>query len=59
MTLMKTKTRLLILAAFAALALSGCSEPEPRDESNLPWSRPASWEGGMPGMGNLGGPGRY
>lgn len=50
--------RLLTLAlGFVFLALaSGCATKQPED-SSIPWSRPASWEGGMPGMGGLGGPG--
>lgn len=50
--------RLLLLAlgsAFLALA-SGCATKQPED-SSIPWSRPASWEGGLPGMGGLGSPG--
>ncbi len=50
--------RLLTLAlgsVFLALA-SGCATKQPED-SSIPWSRPASWEGGLPGMGGLGGPG--
>jgi hypothetical protein len=41
---------LALLAVFATLAvLSGCTAP-PRD-SSIPWSRPAEWEGRVPGMG--------
>ncbi len=41
---------LSLLAAAAVLAaLGGCSSP-PRD-SSIPWSRPAEWEGRVPGMG--------
>jgi hypothetical protein len=50
--------RLLALAlgsTFITLA-SGCATKQPED-SSIPWSRPASWEGGLPGMGGLGGPG--
>lgn len=52
----------LILAALALTGLittlitSGCSTKSPED-SSIPWSRPASWEGGIPGMGGMGGPG--
>jgi len=41
---------------MVALTTSGCSTKSP-DDSSIPWSRPASWEGGIPGMGGLGGPG--
>jgi hypothetical protein len=37
----------LLLFAFALLA-SGCLSA-PRD-SSIPWSRPADWEGQIPGM---------
>ncbi|HYP16098.1 MAG TPA: hypothetical protein VEQ65_02725 [Opitutus sp.] len=43
----------LLAIAFAAI-LSGCASPK-RDTS-IPWSRPADWEGQIPGMG--GGMGR-
>jgi hypothetical protein len=43
----------LLLIAFTALA-TGCMSPK-RDTS-IPWSRPADWEGQIPGMG--GGMGR-
>jgi len=31
--------------------ISGCFYASP-DDQELPWSRPADWEGGIPGMGN-------
>ncbi len=46
----------LVLALAAALFASGCATKQPED-SSIPWSRPASWEGGIPGMGGMGGPG--
>lgn len=47
----------LALAGFiATLATSGCASKSPED-SSIPWSRPASWEGGIPGMGGIGSPG--
>ena len=47
----------LVLAGMvAALATAGCSTKTEQD-SSIPWSRPASWEGGIPGMGGMGGPG--
>lgn len=39
----------LALTALALLGLSGCTTPE--QDSSIPWSRPASWEGQIPGMG--------
>lgn len=51
--------RLTLLAlGLALLALApGCATKQPED-SSIPWSRPASWEGGIPGMGGMGNPGR-
>ena len=43
----------LLLIVFIALT-AGCTTPK-RDTS-IPWSRPADWEGQIPGMG--GGMGR-
>ncbi len=40
----------LLLLALAA-GFSGCTTKTSRDTS-IPWSRPASWEGGIPGMGS-------
>ena len=50
--------RLLLAVLGSALALlaTGCATKQPED-SSIPWSRPASWEGGSPGMGGMGGPG--
>jgi len=44
--------RRLILAILCctALATGGCFDRNP-DEQELPWSRPADWEGGAPGFG--------
>ncbi|GHB95552.1 hypothetical protein [Cerasicoccus arenae] len=53
----RIQLRLIIAAAFltfTGLFLSGCESANP-DESNLPWARPATWEGGAPGMGGGGG----
>lgn len=50
----------LLLTALAvaggAFILGGCSTKTEQD-STIPWSRPASWEGGVPGMGGMGTPG--
>lgn len=45
--------KLLVIGAIilSALAFSGC-ETANRDESNIPWNRPASWEGGPAGYGD-------
>lgn len=43
----------LLLTTFlclSALYLSGCFDAEV-DEQNVPWGRPADWEGGAPGFG--------
>jgi hypothetical protein len=39
----------LILIALGAI-LSGCTTKTSKD-SSIPWTRPANWEGGIPGMG--------
>ncbi|HTJ79777.1 MAG TPA: hypothetical protein VL357_12350 [Rariglobus sp.] len=49
-------TVLALTGLMVTLATSGCSSKSPED-SSIPWSRPANWEGGIPGMGGLGGPG--
>ncbi len=53
--MLRRLTLALLGSAFLAL-LSGCATKSPED-SSIPWSRPASWEGGIPGMGGLGQPG--
>ncbi|MGE9290991.1 MAG: hypothetical protein ACQKBT_08380 [Puniceicoccales bacterium] len=40
---------LILTASFGAL-LTGCTA-KTEDDSTIPWSRPASWEGQMPGFG--------
>jgi hypothetical protein len=40
----------LALATLALAGLSGCTSP--KQDSSIPWSRPADWEGRIPGMGN-------
>ncbi len=39
----------LLLLAFSLLGLSGCVDP--KQDSSIPWNRPATWEGRIPGMG--------
>lgn len=44
------KPLLVSLLALALLALTaGCVGP--RSDSSIPWNRPATWEGQIPGMG--------
>ncbi|MEI7566911.1 MAG: hypothetical protein WCJ10_03685 [Opitutaceae bacterium] len=38
-----------LLAILAFAGLSGCVPP--KQDSSIPWSRPADWEGRIPGMG--------
>ena len=37
-----------LLLALGLLGLSGC--PPSQQDSSIPWSRPAEWEGRIPGM---------
>lgn len=62
-TFMTKKFFALFVLAFLAFAMSACSSDEdsrrskmPRrgGGSELPWNKPASWEGGLPGMGGIG-----
>jgi len=56
---MRSLPRLLLAclaAVFAALA-TGCSL-QPQKDTSIPWSRPAGWEGQIPGMGTPTGSGR-
>jgi hypothetical protein len=55
---MKLTLRLLIvLAGIASAFLStGCTSAQEAD-SSIPWSRPANWEGQVPGMGTTPGSG--
>ncbi len=39
----------LLFATAVLCCTSGCSA-KTEDDSTIPWSRPASWEGGLPGM---------
>lgn len=48
------KVCLLLCLACITLPLTGCFDAEV-DEQNVPWGRPADWEGGAPGFG----PGGY
>lgn len=51
--MLRRLTLLVLGSALLALA-SGCATKQAED-SSIPWSRPASWEGGVPGMGGMGG----
>lgn len=46
---LKRRTILLLLATVALMAFAGCTKRQ--DENAIPWSRPADWEGRIPGMG--------
>ncbi len=42
----------VLLAALALAGLCGCEDnPQAADTQKVPWGRPATWEGGIPGMG--------
>ena len=47
-TLKKTILATLLLATGAIVG--GCSTQSPK-QTSIPWSRPAGWEGQIPGMG--------
>jgi hypothetical protein len=49
MTTLKKPVLALLLLAFGAI-FSGCSTNSPK-QTSIPWSRPQSWEGQVPGMG--------
>jgi len=55
--MVRLKTLALLALTGATLLLSGCSSKTEQQESSIPWSRPAGWEGGIPGMGGMGSPG--
>jgi hypothetical protein len=40
----------LLLLTVALLGLTGCVNEQ--QDSSIPWSRPAEWEGRIPGMTN-------
>jgi len=47
------KALLALLIATIALLATGCTTQTANDTS-IPWNRPASWEGQVPGMGEVG-----
>ncbi|MGF1531395.1 MAG: hypothetical protein ACFCU4_08545 [Puniceicoccaceae bacterium] len=44
------KTLIILLSAIAIGSIFGGCATKDEDESTLPWSRPASWEGTAPGF---------
>lgn len=44
------RTALALLALGLGSLLAGCTSKTAKDTS-IPWSRPADWEGQIPGMG--------
>ena len=58
MVRLKKLVPLSLAVAGLSLLVSGCTTKTEAD-STIPWSRPANWEGGIPGMGGMGGPGGY
>jgi hypothetical protein len=55
---MKLSSRLLaaLVLLAAPLLFTGCTTKSDQDTS-IPWSRPAGWEGQIPGMGTTPGSG--
>ncbi len=60
------KAVLAVLLLASAMFVAACSSDEGKSKyptrggsSELPWDRPASWEGGLPGMGGIGTTPRY
>jgi hypothetical protein len=45
----------ILLSLVGILAATGCTSQR---DSSIPWSRPANWEGQVPGMGQMPGAGR-
>ena len=48
---MTNRTFILFILLLSLLMNAGCFNANP-DDQELPWSRPADWEGGVPGVGN-------
>jgi len=43
--------RILFLLLLTLGALAGGCSTRPQSQTSIPWSRPADWEGQIPGMG--------
>ena len=54
--MIRLRLLLALLVSGSALALTGCTSKTDQDTS-IPWSRPATWEGQVPGMGTTPGSG--
>ncbi len=48
MSLSRKRLVALFLLSLVLLGLSGCMNEQ--QDSSIPWSRPAEWEGRIPGM---------
>jgi hypothetical protein len=48
---MTSSKRLFALVLLALGALLGGCQMTPQKDTSIPWSRPAGWEGQIPGMG--------
>ena len=49
---MPSPRKLLFVLVWSLLALAGLTGCGPnKQDSSIPWSRPADWEGRIPGMG--------
>ena len=48
---MTSSKRLFALVLLALGALLGGCQMTPQKDTAIPWSRPAGWEGQIPGMG--------
>ena len=55
---MSVLKRLLLAAllGLTSLLVNGCASKDEAD--SIPWSRPQTWEGNVPGMGSSSGMGR-
>lgn len=49
MTILRKILFVLFMSALAFLGIAGCANPQ--EYSSIPQSRPAEWEGRIPGMG--------
>ena len=49
----KIKKFFLVFLGLLALLGTGCSTAQDPRDSQIPWAKPAQWEGGLPGMGGF------